>query len=220
MFIESLGFLIRHIAKPQTVSPQFREPKRNEMKNCKFCHSGNIIRTEYDFHDAYKCSACDKAFFEKIAECCRNPVDRYVDDFHNNVPVFIRVQCDNCGGCLNMTKSLKRAEFGEKTKGEFSKERFLEWKLERQSERSEIYNFTEYINYTKSNHYLHRTHLRSEYWKNIRQLVLDRDKGICQSCKTEKAKDVHHLTYKNLGNETIDELISYCRACHEKAHGK
>ena len=96
------------------------------MKNCKFCHSGNIIRTEYDFHDAYKCSACDKAFFEKIAECCRNPVDRYVDDFHNNVPVFIRVQCDNCGGCLNMTKSLKRAEFGEKTKGEFSKERFLE----------------------------------------------------------------------------------------------
>ncbi len=78
------------------------------MKNCKFCHSGNIIRTEYDFHDAYKCSACDKAFFEKIAECCRNPVDRYVDDFHNNVPVFIRVQCDNCGGCLNMTKSLKK----------------------------------------------------------------------------------------------------------------
>ena len=161
-----------------------------------------------------------KAFFEKIADCCRNSSERYVDDFHNNVPKFIRIQCDNCGGCLNMTKSLKRAEFGEKTKGEFSKERFLEWKLERQSERSEIYNFTEYINYTKSNHYLHRTHLRSEYWKNIRQLVLDRDKGICQSCKTEKAKDVHHLTYKNLGNETIDELISYCRACHEKAHGK
>jgi hypothetical protein len=190
------------------------------MIKCKFCSSENIIRTEYDFHDAYKCNDCNKAFFEKITDCCRNYFDRYVDEFHSNIPKFIRIQCDNCGGCLNMTKSLKRAEFGEKTKGEFSKERFLEWKSKRQCEGNEIRNFTSYINLTNSNYYAHRTHLQSEYWKNIRQLVLERDKYICQLCKAEKAKDVHHLTYKNLGNESIDELTSYCRACHEKVHGK
>lgn len=199
---------------------QFKEPKRYEMKNCKFCGSENIVRTEYDFHDAYKCNACNKAFFEKTTECCRNPCEIYVFEFHNNIPKCVRIQCYNCGGCLTMTKPLSKSKFGEKTKGEFSKERYLEWKSKRQSEGNEIYNFTSYINLANSNFYAHRTHLHSEYWKNIRQLVLERDKGICQSCKTEKAKEVHHLTYKNLGNETIDELISYCRACHEKAHGK
>ena len=190
------------------------------MKKCPDCNSDNIEKAEYVFHDAYKCNTCKKAFYEKITECCRNPIERYVFEFHNNVPKCVRIQCWNCGGCLEMNKPLSKAEFGERTTGEFSKENFLKWKSKKQSEENEIYKFTSYINFTNSNYYIHRTHLQSVYWNNIRLLVLERDKNTCQLCKTEEAKDVHHLTYKNLGNETIDELISYCRACHDKVHGK
>jgi hypothetical protein len=187
---------------------------------CKYCEKEDVKKTEYTFHDAYECQSCKTAYYKKIEDCCRQPSERYVNDFHNGVAKFIRVQCDSCGGCLNMTKSLKQAEYGHKTKGDFSKERFLDWKNEKQREGNELYNFTQHLKFIKSNYHKHKSHLQSEYWKNIRQLALERDDHICQLCKLEKATDVHHLTYKNLGNELLEELTSYCRTCHAKVHEK
>lgn len=206
--------------KPRDVSPQFKKPKRKVKNKCKYCASEDIQKVEYTFHDAYECKSCKTAYYNVIEDCCRRPSERYVNDFHNGIAKFIRVQCDNCGGCLNMTKSLKRAEYGNKTKGEFSKECFLQWKNEKQSEGNELYHFSKHLKFVKSNFFKHRTHLQSVYWKNIRLLALERDKYTCQICKLEPAKDVHHLTYKNLGNELLEELISYCRACHKKVHEK
>ena len=189
-------------------------------KICKFCNSENVRKTEYPFHDIYECLNCNKTTFEEIEDCCRRPSERYVIDFHNGLPKFIRIQCDNCGGCLEMTKPLKHSEYEEKTRGEFSKERFKNWKLEKQIEKNNIYEFTKYLKDSKSSFYQYNIYLRSEHWRNLRLIALERDKYICQSCKQEKATEVHHLTYNNLGNEFLDELISYCRVCHEKVHEK
>ncbi len=64
-----------------------------------------------------------------------------------------------------------------------------------------------------------QAYLRSPRWARKRQAVLDRDEGLCQGCRNAPAYQAHHLTYAHAGNELLFELISLCRACHERAHG-
>jgi hypothetical protein len=190
------------------------------MAECKKCNSRNVKKTENQFHDIFDCEDCNTTTFNKIEDCCRQPSERYVDGFHNGVPVFIRVQCDNCGGCLNMTKSLDRATYGNKTRGEFSQDRFDKWKIEKQIENQSIYKTVKYLKDAKVSFFQYDIYLQSKHWRSLRLVALERDKWVCQLCKLETATEVHHLTYKNLGNELLEELTSYCRACHEKVHEK
>lgn len=63
-------------------------------------------------------------------------------------------------------------------------------------------------------------------WKRMRQLALDRDKGICQSCLTEgKRVIVHHkdhngrnLNSLKLMNNELNNLITLCYGCHLSLH--
>ena len=59
-------------------------------------------------------------------------------------------------------------------------------------------------------------YLRSYDWKERRGKVLRRDGYMCQSCLNAPATQVHHLTYKHLGNEPLFELVSVCKPCHDK----
>jgi 5-methylcytosine-specific restriction endonuclease McrA len=65
----------------------------------------------------------------------------------------------------------------------------------------------------------YRDYLKSPKWWLIRDLVLKRDKRLCQGCLTNEATQVHHLTYRHLFNEFMFELISVCSACHQRLHG-
>ena len=57
-------------------------------------------------------------------------------------------------------------------------------------------------------------YLQSDKWKAIRLKVLKRDNNLCQACLESPATDVHHITYANLGDELMFELLSVCRDCH------
>jgi 5-methylcytosine-specific restriction endonuclease McrA len=61
-------------------------------------------------------------------------------------------------------------------------------------------------------------YLRSEAWGEKRRQVLERDDGICQGCRSVRAAHVHHLTYDNVGDELLFQLVSLCEGCHHKAH--
>ena len=63
----------------------------------------------------------------------------------------------------------------------------------------------------------HREYLKSATWQDIRSDILKRDNHTCQWCKNP-GSDVHHLTYKNWGNEKPEDLITLCRACHDRHH--
>lgn len=63
-------------------------------------------------------------------------------------------------------------------------------------------------------------HLSSEVWREKREAVLLRDGHLCQGCLSRKAEEVHHLTYKNLGNELLFELVSLCHECHSRSHDR
>lgn len=64
----------------------------------------------------------------------------------------------------------------------------------------------------------YENYIKSEAWYAKRAKVLERDKYICQGCGGT-ATQVHHKTYKNLGEEFLFELMSVCKPCHERIHG-
>lgn len=53
----------------------------------------------------------------------------------------------------------------------------------------------------------------------IKQQVKERDDYTCVHCgNTDCDLEVHHLTYKNAGNEFLTELVTLCESCHNKIH--
>lgn len=64
----------------------------------------------------------------------------------------------------------------------------------------------------------HDTYLKSDKWKRLRAKILERDRFLCQGCLTERATEVHHYSYDNLGDEFAWQLVSICRKCHERYH--
>lgn len=54
---------------------------------------------------------------------------------------------------------------------------------------------------------------QSSEWTRRLNKVIIRCKGICEKCKKEKYEFVIHLTYVNLFNESLEDLMSICNNC-------
>lgn len=61
-------------------------------------------------------------------------------------------------------------------------------------------------------------YLRSLDWQLKREAVFQRENGICQGCKEEPIENTHHLTYANLYDELLFQLVGLCENCHRKVH--
>lgn len=61
-------------------------------------------------------------------------------------------------------------------------------------------------------------YLRTETWERKRDAVFERDNGVCQGCLEESIEHVHHMTYANLYDELLFQLIGLCANCHNKVH--
>jgi 5-methylcytosine-specific restriction endonuclease McrA len=64
----------------------------------------------------------------------------------------------------------------------------------------------------------YQCYLQTDEWRERRQLVFNRARGICEGCRRAPPTQVHHLTYKHAGNEFLWELVAICRDCHERYH--
>ena len=64
----------------------------------------------------------------------------------------------------------------------------------------------------------YENYLRSRKWAVTRALAVHRANRMCQVCGERYYLEVHHKTYKRLGNEEPDDLIVLCRSCHAKVH--
>lgn len=67
----------------------------------------------------------------------------------------------------------------------------------------------------------YHNYLLSEEWGNIRRAVIKRDNYHCWICgggAHGSDANVHHLTYKNIGNENITDLVNLCPTCHSEIH--
>ena len=63
----------------------------------------------------------------------------------------------------------------------------------------------------------YHVYLQSEDWMKLRRRVLERDEYKCHLCGN-RANRVHHLSYQNIYNEDLDDLVGVCEGCHQGIH--
>ena len=61
-------------------------------------------------------------------------------------------------------------------------------------------------------------YLESEQFADLRKKVLRRDNNKCRACGSTENLQVHHLSYKNIYHEELDDLVCLCRNCHAAFH--
>jgi 5-methylcytosine-specific restriction endonuclease McrA len=71
---------------------------------------------------------------------------------------------------------------------------------------------------TEEHSYTYDEHMKSDYWRKIRFQVRERDKHKCRHCGSGTNLVCHHITYENLGNESLDDLLTLCKRCHYNVH--
>lgn len=68
----------------------------------------------------------------------------------------------------------------------------------------------------------YKTYMRSPEWEAKKQQRIAIDKGCCMCGRPLdkiKSVQVHHITYKNLGNEDVlTDICTLCGSCHKKIH--
>lgn len=65
------------------------------------------------------------------------------------------------------------------------------------------------------------TYLRTDKWRNKARERLQLDGYKCKACgrsSDQVTLNVHHLTYRNIGHEPLDDLITLCKDCHKNHH--
>lgn len=62
-------------------------------------------------------------------------------------------------------------------------------------------------------------YIRSERWKELRELALQRAQFKCELCGNPYSA-VHHIKYPaNYDTDTLENVLVVCETCHEKLHG-
>lgn len=145
----------------------------------------------------YECAHEDQVVTRRII---RNGSEQFV------------MQCRRCGEkCSNPIKrevAVKDGsvpDFDEVLLERYRKERSDAIKRADESESSEWWDwYTEYLDSTE--------------WREKRKQVLRRAQYLCEGCRSAEATQVHHLTYRHVGDELLFELVAVCEGCHERCH--
>lgn len=61
-------------------------------------------------------------------------------------------------------------------------------------------------------------YIQSEDWKMKREELFEDRGKQCEKCGSINHLQVHHLTYENFGNESLEDLQILCRGCHLELH--
>lgn len=65
----------------------------------------------------------------------------------------------------------------------------------------------------------YKQYIKSDEWKVKRESAIKNANGKCQLCgKDTSFFDVHHNSYKNLGNEPLSDIVALCSGCHKDYH--
>jgi hypothetical protein len=65
----------------------------------------------------------------------------------------------------------------------------------------------------------YQLYLKSTHWLNFRSQARKFFKYTCQICGSKRKLSVHHLSYVNIGHESLLDVTLVCDPCHKKLHG-
>lgn len=188
---------------------------------CRKCESENLIDFRCGRFIGYYCNDC---FFPESLyhQCCKNQDVIFVRVEQGNGLVQ-RTACKNCksifGANIKKDKDFHKYPLVTKEKlsllradDEKNRDDFNNFILNKHRQHEDLKKDTWSRNYSR--------YLATGDWQLKRHQVLKRDNYICQGCLTNKATEVHHLTYDNVTDELLFQLVSVCRNCHDKIHSK
>lgn len=61
----------------------------------------------------------------------------------------------------------------------------------------------------------YKQYMQSKEWKSRRLQALERDDYRCRVCNSTLRLEVHHRTYKRLGDELSNDITTLCKLCHD-----
>lgn len=66
----------------------------------------------------------------------------------------------------------------------------------------------------------YESYIQSDEWieSSARRSKLITTEGKCECCGSNNGTHVHHITYGNLGKESVKDLSVLCPVCHEYTH--
>lgn len=64
----------------------------------------------------------------------------------------------------------------------------------------------------------YKEYLFTKHWFTRKIKYLKKHKRECVMCGGKNYIQVHHVDYKNLGNEKDEDLVILCKICHDKLH--
>ena len=172
-----------------------------ECAKCKI----DMVRIENDKYIIYQCENCGN--FNNDFECNNHKLEN-VKVYHADGSAHIKRQCSNCGYVSNkliQKHTVKEwPNIPELNEEIIDSEERMAIALELSKNRQKI-SRKEGLNLFLQ---AHSKYLKTNEWKRKRELVLKRDKYLCQSCLEQTATEVHHLSYKFWKNEPLFDLVS------------
>jgi hypothetical protein len=167
------------------------------------------------------CIKCYDFIEVKIQDCCHNPNVIQIHTQFSNDTIHKRNFCTNCYKIFKAQKKIpgERLFYLDKYRTEKAREFYTNYRTSFSKRKCEIFEKKHQLMRFNWEH-KYQTYINSNEWKQKRKIILIRDKYICQICKINGAVQVHHLTYKRLGNEQLFDLISVCLDCHNKEHNQ
>lgn len=122
-----------------------------------------------------------------------------------------RYQCLRCGEAVGSAVASSKAAANTKA---FDEELYTSWVEARQASAQKLLSAYDKKRFFES----YNAYLKTDEWKAKRRRVLERARGICEGCLEKPATQVHHLTYDNVGDELLFQLVAICDECHDKCH--
>lgn len=153
---------------------------------------------------------------------CKHPRQRLTKKKFSNGSLHYVRQCENCwakvGNWLSKGEAAKEIRyedevpiFDEKAADRVHEESQAAVRAEVETDRA-LQSAEWWDRYT--------AYLETDAWRARAALVRERSRGLCEGCRRAPCVQVHHLSYKNVGEEFLWELVAVCNACHERAHHK
>ena len=180
----------------------------------------------YDIFDKHKAEGCSECGYccwpaedrRDILQRIKGKVAEIEACKHNYIPTNRTLSngamttyalCTVCGHCRAIKKQKCDVDFIDVHDYKWRAKNFLfalesEKRMQEQPH-AEVLEYSEY--------------LKTDKWRALRKKVMTRCNGMCEGCMSKPVHDVHHLTYSNIYDELLFQLVGLCRDCHEKAHG-
>lgn len=125
-------------------------------------------------------------------------------------------QCQRCGN----TDPLRGADLPDEEKNSaipFDKAIKDRWWRARSERASELYEKDRREEKEEFDRW-YQDYLTTPEWRVKRDTVLKRAGFVCEGYLTNRASEVHHLTYVRVGREMLFDLVAVCEICHRKIH--